>query len=224
MNQRLALPGLILLLIGVLALALSGGVRELVVIPLLYLLWLMRVLFESLPQAVVWVGFLALMAIVAWRSLARPSPAPQLRQPASTNRAPVAAWAALFERATQDDYARQRLAQRLGQLAFESLDEQAQPSARSLWQYLNDEAADIPPDVRAYFQAGVRLQRPLPHFWERWWSRFAAQTPRADALDLDPERAVRFLEQLTLLETSDERPETTDQRQQTRDNRPEIGD
>ncbi|MFL5802798.1 MAG: hypothetical protein ACJ8CR_13785 [Roseiflexaceae bacterium] len=203
MSNRLALPGLFVLLVVILALTLSGLVRELVVIPLLYLLWLMRVIFESIPQVILWVGFLALAAIVAWNSLAGPRAPPPARQPVQASRAPVAAWAALFERTTRDDYARQLLAQRLGQLAFELLASQGQPPAQSLWQYLNDMSQDIPPDVRAYFQAGVRMHRPLSRFWDRWWPRTARQESRSDPLDLDPEQVVRFLEERMLLETRD---------------------
>jgi hypothetical protein len=194
MSNRLALPALILLLLGLLALVLTGAMQELVVIPLLYLLWLMRVLFESIPQVVLWIGFLAIVAIVAWRSLAMPRPMPVVRQPAPSSRAPVAGWAAIFERATHDDYARQMLAQRLGQLAFELQANGERPRSESIWQRLHDESLDFPPDVRAYFQAGVRMYQPLPAFWRRWWSRISGQVPRADPLDLDPERVVRFLE------------------------------
>ena len=203
MSNRLALPGLLALLVVILALALSGLVRELVVIPLLYLLWLMRVIFESIPQVVLWVGFLALAALVAWNSLAGPRAPLPARQPGPPSRAPVAAWAMLFARTTRDDYARQLLAQRLGQLAFELLASQGQPPTQSLWQYLNDMAQDIPPDVRAYFQAGVRMQRPLPRLWGRWWPRAARQESQPDPLDLDPEHVVRFLEERMLIEIRD---------------------
>jgi hypothetical protein len=210
MSNRLALPALLALLVVILALILSGLVREMVAIPLLYLLWLMRVIFESIPQVVLWVGFLALAALVAWNSLVGPRAPPLVRQPAPVSRAPVAAWAMLFARTTRDDYARQLLAQRLGQLAFDLLASQGQPPAQSLWQYLNDMSQDIPPDVRAYFQAGVRMQRSLPRFWWRWWAHAARQEPRADPLDLDPEHVVRFLEERMLLETRDQRPEIGD--------------
>jgi hypothetical protein len=195
MNNRLALPALILLLLGLLALVLTGAMQELVVIPLLYLFWLMRVLFESIPQVVLWIGFLVIVAIVAWRSLAGPRPVPLARQPAPSSRAPVAGWATIFERATHDDYARQMLAQRLGQLAFELQANQERPLSESIWQHLHDESLDFPPDVRAYFQAGVRMYQPLPTFWRRWWARISGQAPRADPLDLDPEQVVRFLEE-----------------------------
>jgi hypothetical protein len=195
MSRRLALVALFSVLVGLLALLLSGLVRELIVIPLLHLLWLIRVLFESIPQVVIWVGVLALLSIMAWNSLSKSRPRPLARPSVAARRAPVAAWAANFERATRDDYARQLLAQRLGQLAFDLLASQDRQSDQTFWERLRDPALDIPPDVRAYFQAGIRMQRSLPTLWERWRAWLTRAESEADALDLDPEQVIRFLEQ-----------------------------
>ncbi len=156
----------------------------------------MRVLFESIPQVVIWVAVLVLLAIMAWNSLSRPRPGPFARPTAAAaSRAPVAAWAANFERAARDGYARQLLAQRLGQLAFDLLASQDQQSDQTIWELLRDPALDIPPEVRAYFQAGIRMQRPLPTLWGRLRAWFTKPERFADPLDLDPEQVIRFLEQ-----------------------------
>ncbi|HEX9374371.1 MAG TPA: hypothetical protein VF897_25370 [Roseiflexaceae bacterium] len=194
MSNRLALIGLMLLLVGLLALIVTGMVREVVVIPLLYLLWLTRVLFESIPQVVWWVGFLAIAALVAWKSLAGPPPAAPARQPAPLLRARVATWAGRFQRAADDRDARWLLAQRLGQLALELLATQEQHATQGLWQYLHDESLDIPPVVRAYLRAGTRMYRPAASFWSRWWLWISRQEPQLDPLDLDPEAVIRFFE------------------------------
>ena len=60
MSNRLALIGLMLLLVGLLALIVTGMVREVAVIPLLYLLWLTRVLFRASRR---WSG-----GLDSWRS------------------------------------------------------------------------------------------------------------------------------------------------------------
>jgi hypothetical protein len=194
MSNRLALLGLILLLIGLLALIISGAVREVVVIPLLFLLWLMRVLYESIPQVVLWVGFLAIAAIVAWKSLAAPRATPPGLALTPIVRAPVAAWAGMFQRAANDRYARWLLAQRMGQLALELLASQEQRAARGVWQYLHDESLDIPLAVRSYLQAGTRMYRPAPPLWRRWRAWIARQVPHPDPLDLDPEEIIQFFE------------------------------
>jgi hypothetical protein len=195
MNDRFALVGLILLLLGLLALIVSGALREVIVIPLLALLWLVRLAYESIPQVVLWFGFLAIAVLAAWKSLATPpAELPTLRVvPAVPT--PVASWAGMFQRAANDRYARWLLAQRLGQFALELLASQDQEQTRGVWHYLQDESRDIPPAVRAFLQAGTRMYQPLPAIWRRWWPWGARVEARADPLDLDLTEVVRFLDE-----------------------------
>ena len=204
MNDRLALASLVLLLLGLLALIISGAVREVIVIPLLLLLWLARLIYESIPQVALWGVFLAIAALVAWRSLAAPRAAIPDPPIAPLHRAPVANWTGMFRRAANDRYARWLLAQRLGQLTLELLASQEQRATRGVWQYLHDESRDIPPAVRAYLQAGMRLYRPAPPFWRRWWPWGANLEARADPLDLDPAEVVRFLDERVFRSTGDQ--------------------
>jgi hypothetical protein len=204
MNDRLALVSLTLLLLGLLALIVTGAVREVIVIPLLALLWLLQVIYESIPEIALWVGFLAIAAIVAWTSLATPRAVLPEQQVAPTSRAPVAAWAAMFRRAADERYARWLLAQRLGQLGLELLDIQGQYATRGMWQYLRDESQDIPPAVRAYLQAGAQMYRPVPVVWWRWWPWGARMKSRPDPLDLDPGEVVRFLDERLSRSTGEE--------------------
>jgi hypothetical protein len=204
MNDRLALASLILLLLGLLALIISGTVREVIVIPLLLLLWLARLIYESIPQVALWGVLLAVAALVAWKSLA--APRAMLVDPpiAPLHRAPVANWARMFRRAADDRYARWLLAQRLGQLTLELLANQEQRATRGMWQFLHDESRDIPPAVRAYLQAGTRMHQPASPFWRRWWAWGARVEARADPLDLDPAEVVRFLDERVFLSTGDQ--------------------
>jgi hypothetical protein len=195
MNDRLALIGFVLLLVGLLALIVSGAVREVIVIPLLALLWLLGLLLDSVPQLIWWFGLLAIAALVAWRSLATPRVALEPPRVAPAVPAPVASWAGMFERAVGDRYARWLLAQRLGHFALELLASQEQGERRGVWHYLQDESRDIPPAVRAFLLAGARMYRPLPTFWQRWWPWGARVETRADPLDLDLNEVVRFLDE-----------------------------
>ena len=195
MNDRLALASLTLLLLGLLALIISGAVREAIVIPLLLLLWLARLIYASIPQVALWGVFLGIAALVAWRSLATPRTALPEPALAPLHRAPVAAWAGMFRRAANDRYARWLLAQRLGQLTLELLASQDERAARGVWRYLHHDSPDITPAVRAYLQAGTWMYRPPRTFWRRWWPWGARAEARADPLDLDPTEVVRFLEE-----------------------------
>src|SRR5262245_66153 len=195
MSDRLALGSLVLLLLGLLALIVSGGVREFIVIPLLLLLWIIQVAYESIPQVVLWIGFLAIAGLIAWKSLAEPPAVLPAHPVAPARRTPVAFWAGMFQRAADDRYARWLLAQRLGQFALELLAGQDERAARGMWQFLRGDSRDIPPAVRAYLQAGANMYRPLPPFWRRWWPCGARVEMRADPLDLDPAEVVRYLDE-----------------------------
>jgi hypothetical protein len=195
MNDRLALLSLVLLLVGLLALIVTGAVREAIVIPLLALLWLLRLLYESIPQAILWFGFLLIAALAAWKSLATPRLALAAPQDAPIVPTPVASWAGMFERAATDRYARWLLAQRLGQFALELLASQEQDETRGVWHYLKDDSRDIPPAVRAFLLAGTRMYRPLPTIWQRWWPWGVRVETRADPLELDLNEVVRFLDE-----------------------------
>jgi hypothetical protein len=195
MNDRLALLSLVLLLLGLLALIVTGAVREVIVIPLLALLWLLGVLYASIPQAALWFGFLVIAALAAWKSLATPRLEFAAPRDAPIVATPVASWAGMFERAAADRYARWLLAQRLGQFALELLASQEQDETRGVWHYLQDETRDIPPAVRAFLLAGTRMYRPLPAFWQRWWPWAVRVEARADPLDIDLNEVVRFLDE-----------------------------
>src|SRR5215212_7684897 len=64
MTQRLPVIGLALLLIGLLALVINGTFGEVVVVPLLFLWWVMQVLYLSIPQALLWGVFVAIAVLL----------------------------------------------------------------------------------------------------------------------------------------------------------------
>jgi hypothetical protein len=194
MNDRVISLGLALLLVGLIVVVAMGYAQALFAVPVLYALWLLRVLYESVPQQLFWIAALALVAVIAGRNLFRLRPAPAQAAPARERLSPVATWAALVREAGQDDYSRWMLAQRLATLAGAIMAERDSGPQRSLWQYFTDPGLDIPPDVRAYLTAGLGTamsSRPRPRL--RAWLRMdtpAAATP----LDLDPAVVVEWLE------------------------------
>lgn len=189
MSRRFGLLLLALPLLLLLVLAATGGLREALVLPLLYLFWLMGVLFQSLPQVLVWGAFVAVAAVAGWRSLARPRAGlPRLAAPAGPGRAVIAEWAGLVANAPANHYARWLLASRLAQLAVALLaGEEASP-----WQYLEGASLAMPDDVRSYLRAGRQsYQPPAPR---RLWAR-ASRVAQPDPLELDPVIVIDFFEQ-----------------------------
>jgi hypothetical protein len=199
MRARLPLVGLALLLAGVLALAATGAVRDMIVVPLLYMFWVTRLLYESIPQALQWVVFLLVAVLVAAKSLARRPPPPPNPHPATVQAGRVAAWERLL-RQSSDDYGRWRLAQRLSAMAMQTLAEREQCSPHELRQGLEDGTLELPDDLRSYLRTGLAFSAPASRLGGSFWQRLVAGyrmsgTTRAAPLDLDPEQVIQFLEQ-----------------------------
>src|SRR4051812_21031452 len=64
MTGRLPAIGLALLLIGLAALVISGTFGEVIVVPLLFLWWAAQVLYQSIPQALLWGVFVVIAALL----------------------------------------------------------------------------------------------------------------------------------------------------------------
>lgn len=194
MKDRLIALGLALLLVGLVVVVALGYAQALFAVPLLYALWLLRLIYESIPQQLLWIAALALVAIVAGRNMFRLRPASPRPAPARARLAPVASWAALIRQARQDDYSRWLLAQRLAALAGATQAEREPGSQRLLWQILADPNITIPVDVRAYLMAGMGTNAHIrPRRSLRAWLR-GDRAPAAMPLDLDPALVVQWLE------------------------------
>jgi hypothetical protein len=191
----LLLLALLLLLTIPLALTFQHTVREAIVIPLLYLLWLGRLIYLSIPQPLLWAAFLALALFIIVKSLGeRPGPLARPRKMEARYGGRVTAWAGRLYLATQGDYFKWRLARDLGQLGLELMAyrERLSPGQRDVYREIEKLAA--PPEVQAFFRAGLSLpsSRPLGLFSRltRWLRRDTI----ASSLDLDPESIVQWLE------------------------------
>ncbi|KPV48439.1 hypothetical protein SE17_38065, partial [Kouleothrix aurantiaca] len=99
-RQTAILLGVGILAAVALALTIIGAVREAVVVPLLYLWFVAGVLLSSVPQYVLWGGFVLVALVAALRSMAPPQrpryASPPPATPASTT---LYSWAGLLERA-----------------------------------------------------------------------------------------------------------------------------
>ena len=171
-------------------------VRETLVEPLAYLVWLVRLELESLPQPILWIALMVVGLLLAGRSLIASSAPARRTLPGARGYAgqveTIARWLSLT---THGEYYKWRLAQRLGEITLDALAQRDQISVEQARQQLDAGQLDVPPDIRAYLQVGLqpdyfgRLARP------RW--RFQSGV-RSSPLDLAPETVVRYLE--TILE------------------------
>lgn len=192
MRARLVRLALLLLLAALLTPFLKDFIRDVLLLPLLYVAWLARIVFDTIPQIAIWIVFLVVGLLVALRSLSG-GRAGRL----DTRETPVRvvgrieSWARLVDQAEQEHYARWRLARELRKLALAVLAGEKQLSQEQIMQDLKDNRLGLPPEIRAYLQASMTS---FSYFSPtRFW--FWKETPRSSALDLDPEQVLQFLEE-----------------------------
>lgn len=166
-------------------------VREVVVIPWLYLLWIGGIILSAVPRSALWGCYVALLLLIMGGSLLSRKPRkPRLRPPTTAATGRVAGLADLLHQAEHDDYFKWRLAQQLQKLSLDTIAYHTGQSMPETRQQLQQGQLDLPAELRAYFKAGLKPLGSLaaPR------KRFLSNQP-APALDLDPVTVVRFLEQ-----------------------------
>lgn len=197
MNARtktlLALAAVILLLAIPLRLLLLDTVRKFIVAPLLPLLQVGQLLFQAIPQALLWALGLLVAAAIALRSLAwQAKPTPRKGGTVIAHTGPVQTWVRWFQQQERGDYFRKRLAHLLGRLAVQALapyEHLTAQQARGLLDHLN-----APAEVRAYLQAGFEPEPPVLAARLGFLARLKRTGRQRSPLNLDPEKVVQFLE------------------------------
>ena len=191
MKKRL-LPIALILVIAILFAPLCGNfVRETVVIPFLYIFWILQFLLAAIPQVTFWPCFVLLMFLIMVVSFVqRPKVQPKTKAPDTAERQRVETWAMLLKKAKGDDYFKWRLAKQMQKLLLESMAHKKGQSFSETRAQLRQNTLDMPPDIRAYFQASLQsLGNLSPN------SRFRLKkvdTP----LDLNPAIVADYLEKL----------------------------
>ena len=194
MSQRLPVIGLALLLIGLLALVISGTFGEVVVVPLLLVWWAVQVLYSSIHQALLWGVFVLIAVLLVAKSFPRSSAQlpPVAPPPVAPGR--VADWSRWLRDSRRDDHSRWRLAQRLAQLAVETLAFREQCPPQEISRRLDDGSLDIPPQLRAYLRAGSKPYWPKRK-QRRRFGRPAQVTAETEPLATDPQLVIDYLEE-----------------------------
>lgn len=187
--------GLILLLAIPLALLLQNWVRDVFLVEFWRLLWGARILFESLPQEPIWVLLLVSLVVIAVRSLrTRRKPAERAVEREVMYAGQVQMLARWIERASQGEYFKWSLGQRLGELTWEVMAHREHTTPEQLKQRMKAGTLGLPPVIQMYLQATEPPGFAGPTgFLSRILYRFRA---RASSLSFDPalEQVVEFLE------------------------------
>lgn len=160
LNARIILTGLTaLLLLTVLAYLLRDLVRTYLLIPTLYVLWAVRVIYYFIPGSVYWLILLIILINLANRSLSRrllrPPRVPLLDR---ENRNPIETWAHLIQNRSQGDYYRWKLANQFASLALQLIAHREQITPEEVRDRLLDGTLPVPEDLRTWLITG--LERP----------------------------------------------------------------
>jgi hypothetical protein len=207
MRKRLLPLGLILLLAGLVAPVLRDLVREVLVLPLLYILWIGRLIVDTIPQLILWGGVLTIFLIIMIISLLETKKSRQAtRKAAKEPQERIKGWADLIHKAAWDDYFKWRLAQHLQKLTLDAIAHDRGQSPKQIKQQLRRGELDIPPELQAYFQASLTSLGQLAGP-KRLFQPKAPPSP----LDLDLAKVVEFLENMGIGSTTQIWRETHEQ-------------
>src|SRR5919199_1465667 len=185
MRTRFLLIGLLLLPVVLMAVVIQGFVRDVIVVPLFYVFWLLRLLFESISQVLLWGVFIIVVVIVAGRSLVKRVPRLQVRPAEDRRRGRVEEWQPLIQQTNQGAFGKWRLANALEQLAVDVLASQERLEPREIRRRLENGTLEVSPEVLAYLRARMPTASA---------QRQVRPRGRASAADHDLEQVIQFLE------------------------------
>ncbi|MEM7342960.1 MAG: hypothetical protein AAF485_01845 [Chloroflexota bacterium] len=192
MTKKQMLPlALILVIASLLTPFAQTFMRDQIVAPLLYGYWIGRIVFESIPQDIVWGVFAVIILLLTLFSLIRqPKPTKPQTVFITAKQPQIEQWAKLIRQADGEHYYKWQLAQQFQKLTLEAIAQQERRPVKQIRQQLNNQEIDLPSDIQAYLKASSTS---FGHFAvkRRFFSR---QHNEPSPLDLDPEAMVLFLE------------------------------
>ena len=176
---------------ALLAFPLRGVVHQLIVVPLSYLLWLLGLLYRALPQQWWWLVVTLLVLFVLGKSLLIESKTTRKQVPVSqVDRGRVESLALSMQKADRGIYSKWLVANRLGKLAHQILQQRESGTERSLFAPLVGQGWKPTTELQQYLEKG--LHGSFTEFPNRRYG--LSGRPQKTALDHDVEDAIEFLE------------------------------
>jgi hypothetical protein len=156
MKRRLWLAGLILLLAVPLVLVVQEFVRDVLLVEVLRTLWIARILFESLPQLIVWGFLLLIVLLIAVKRLllgmrfVQEAPGAE-----AASQGQVQHLTKRIRRASESAYSAWSLSRILGKLIVEVLAYRQAASSDLIKQRMRTRTLDVPAEIQSYLQGGL---------------------------------------------------------------------
>ncbi|MCB9134092.1 MAG: hypothetical protein H6636_01610 [Anaerolineales bacterium] len=157
-------------------------VHTVIVVPLFHVAWFVALVIRSLPQAVIWAGFILILLIFSFISLPKRKRIFHYSDPSAAHQpGPVEKWANLLERSRKSRFSKWLLAQELKRLTKRLY----LPIEEENWRS-SDLPKGLPAEIADYFNA----RQPI---YISYWKRVRAEEIKTP-LDLDPEIVLQYLE------------------------------
>lgn len=196
MRKRLLAVVVVLLLTIPVALLLRNFTREVLLVEISRLAWAIGILIGSLPQTPIWGVLLAILLLIALRSLgrrrARPGPGKAGGEPGP--RGSVQVLTRWIQRSAQGEYFRWSLGQYLAKLTWDVMAQREHTTSGRLKERLRAGRLDVPPVIEQYMRTaqGRQLSAPTGLFAKlrARWQGIASPNTFDPAL----ESVVEFLE------------------------------
>ena len=181
----------VIVIAAVLAFPLRAVVNQLVLVPSAYLLFLLKLLYVSLDQAVWWIAAVFGVLLLLGQSLLPDlKPVKKLIPFAKHERGTVETLAVALDKSQKGIYFKWLIANRLGRLAYEILLQREHGKPRSVFAPLTSEGWEATPEVQEYLERG--LHGSFADFPNSRWGSFSP--PEKTPLDHDVAEVVEFLE------------------------------
>jgi hypothetical protein len=192
MTRQRWLPMLgVIVIAAVLAFPLRAVVNQIVLVPVAYLLFLLKLLYVSLDQAVWWIAAVFIVLLILGQSLLPDlKPVKKLIPFAKHERGTVETLALALDKSKKGTYFKWLIANRLARLAYEILLQREHGKPRSVFAPLTSEGWEATPEVQEYLEKG--LHGSFADFPGSRWGSFVP--PEKTPLDHDVVEVVEFLE------------------------------
>lgn len=198
MKKRLLVYGFGLVLTIPLAMGLQDFVRDVIVIPLLFIIWFAKLLLKSISQSNLWAIFLLFPLVFFVKSLKRLStPSKTMDKTPGDVTGTVTIWAERLRNAEKGIHYDRSLKQHLGKLFFSILAYNTGKNPEQIRRSMESEDLEAPSAIQAYVKAGDG-DIPPTRFRSKLGSLFRSWTRKREVppLKTDAENVVKFLEKL----------------------------
>ncbi|MEP6896130.1 MAG: hypothetical protein ABI986_11030 [Chloroflexota bacterium] len=189
-RRWLAVIGVIVVA-ALLAFPLREVVNQLILVPIAYLLWLLKLIYLSLDQAVWWILAVVVVVFIIGQSLIPDfKPVQKMVRHTRRERGNVETLVIALEKSDKGTYFKWLIANRLGKLAYQILLRREHGKPRSVFAPLIGDGWDASPEVQAYLEKG--LHGSFADYPNRHWFSFVS--PEKTSLDHEVIDVVKFLE------------------------------